>query len=100
MKAFALTSATEPATVVELPDPAAGDDGVRIRVHAASINGADIGQANGFLTAYMEHRFPTVVGRDVAGVADPAGSGPTDVAVGDRVFGFVPLMPPVQEGTF
>jgi NADPH:quinone reductase len=100
MKAYALTSATEPATLVDLPDPAAGDDGVRVRVHAASVNGVDIGQANGFLTGFMEHRFPTVVGRDLAGVVDQLGSGRADVAVGDRVFGFVPLMPPLEAGTF
>jgi NADPH:quinone reductase-like Zn-dependent oxidoreductase len=96
MKAYALTNATEPATIVDLPEPKAGDDGVRIRIHAASVNGVD----NGFLTAYMEHRFPTVVGRDLAGVVDRVGSGRSDVAVGDRVFGFVPLLPPVQAGTF
>jgi NADPH:quinone reductase len=100
MKAYALTSATEPATLVDLPDPDAGTDGMRIRIHAASVNGVDIVQANGYMTAYVEHRFPTVIGRDFAGVIDRVGPGRSDLAVGDRVFGFVPLMPPAREGTF
>lgn len=100
MKAYALTSAAEPAALVDLPEPEVSDDGVRIRIHAASVNGVDIGQANGVLTAYIEHQFPTVIGRDLAGVVDQVGSSRSDVAVGDRVFGFVPLMPPVHDGTF
>jgi NADPH:quinone reductase-like Zn-dependent oxidoreductase len=100
MKAYALTTATEPAAFVDLPEPEAGSDGVRVRIHAAAVNGVDIGQANGFLTSFMEHRFPTVVGRDLAGVVDQVGSNRSDVAVGDRVFGFVPLMPPLHDGTF
>jgi NADPH:quinone reductase len=100
MKAFALTSADKPATLVDLPDPGVPAGGVRIRVRAASVNGIDVYVANGYLVPMMEHRFPTVVGRDFAGVVDAVGEGRIDLAAGDEVFGFVPTTPPLETGTF
>lgn len=100
MKAFALPSATEPATVVELPDPDPPEGGVRVRIPAASVNGFDAFQATGGLVAMMPHEFPTVIGRDFSGVVDAVGAGRTDVVAGDEVIGFVPSMPPLHEGTF
>lgn len=49
MRAFALTSPDQPASLVDLPDPDAPDGGVRARVRAASVNGFDVFQANGYL---------------------------------------------------
>jgi len=100
LKALALTSPDQPASVVDLPDPTAGPNGVRIRVHAASVNGFDVFEANGYLLAMMPHDLPTVVGRDFAGTVDQVGADRTDVAVGDEVFGFITTMPPLQVGTF
>lgn len=100
MKAFALLDAETPATVVDLPDPELAPDGVRIRVTAASLNGFDIFEASGNMVRFMEHRFPTIVGRDFSGVVDAVGSEWTDVEVGDEVFGFVTSQPPLDAGTF
>ena len=100
MKAFALISPDQPASVVELPDPGVPDDGVRISIRAASVNGFDVFQASGQAAAMMEHRFPTVVGRDFAGVVEAVGPGRTDLAVGDEVLGFVSAMPPLHDGTY
>ena len=100
MKAFALLRADQPASLVDLPDPEVGPGGVLIRIHAASVNGFDVFQAGGQLTAMMEHAFPTVVGRDFAGVVEAVGAGRTDLAVGDEVFGFVPTTPPLHDGTY
>lgn len=100
MRAFALTSADQPATLIDLPDPRVPAATVRIRVRAASVNGFDLFQANGYLFAMMEHQFPTIIGRDFAGVVDGVGEGRTDLAVGDAVFGFVSAMPPLHEGTY
>lgn len=100
MKAFALVHADQPATLVELPDPVVSPDGLLIRMRAASVNGFDVYQAGGQLAAMMEHAFPTVVGRDFAGVVEAVGSGRTDWAVGDEVFGFVPPTLPLQDGTY
>ena len=37
----------------------------------------------------MEHRFPLVLGKGFAGEVDAVGTGVTDYAVGDRVYGAV-----------
>lgn len=100
MKAYALTAADQPAALVDLPEPGVPAGGVRVRVRAASVNGIDVYEANGYLLAMMEHRFPVVVGRDFAGVVDAVGEGRTDLAVGDEVFGFVPTVPPLEAGTW
>jgi NADPH2:quinone reductase len=72
---------------IDLPEPAAGE--VRVRVHAASVNGFDLAVAAGYLKGMMEHRFPVVLGKDFAGTVDAVGEGVTGYAVGDRVFGVV-----------
>ncbi|MFL5674944.1 MAG: NADP-dependent oxidoreductase [Chloroflexota bacterium] len=100
MKAFALLSADEPATIADLPEPDVASDGLLIRVTAASVNGFDIFQASGNLVRMMEHTFPTVIGRDFSGVVDRVGAEWTDVEVGDEVFGFVRSTPPLDVGTF
>jgi NADPH:quinone reductase-like Zn-dependent oxidoreductase len=100
MKAFALLSADAPAALVDLPDPDLAPDGLRIRVTAASVNGFDIFEATGNLVRFMEHRFPTVIGRDFSGVVEAVGAEWADVEVGDEVFGFVKSLPPLDVGTF
>jgi NADPH2:quinone reductase len=72
---------------IDTPTPAAGE--VRVRVHAAAVNGFDLAVAAGSLKELMEHRFPVVLGKDFAGIVDAVGDGVTDYAVGDRVFGVV-----------
>lgn len=100
MKAFALTSPDRPAALVDLPDPRVAAGTIRVRVRAASVNGFDVFQANGYLLAMMEHQFPTIIGRDFAGIVDAMGEGRSDLAVGDEVFGFVSAMPPLHVGTY
>jgi len=72
---------------IDTPQPGAGE--VRVRVHAAAVNGFDLAVAAGSLEGLLEHRFPVVLGKDFAGVVDALGDGVTDYAVGDRVFGVV-----------
>ncbi|WP_062316057.1 NADP-dependent oxidoreductase [Demequina maris] len=70
-----------------IPVPAAGE--VRVRVHAASVNGFDVAVASGYLDGMMEHRFPVVLGKDFSGVVDALGEDVDGFAIGDRVFGVV-----------
>jgi NADPH2:quinone reductase len=100
MKAYALTTADQPAALVDLPDPEVPAGGALIRVRAASVNGMDVHQAAGYLTAMMPHDFPVVIGRDFAGVIEAVGAGRTDVAVGDEVLGFIPPTPPLHVGAW
>lgn len=74
-------------TEIEAPTPGAGE--VRVRVHAASVNGFDLSVGKGLLEGMMEHRFPVVLGKDFAGTVDAVGGGVADYEVGDRVFGVV-----------
>jgi NADPH:quinone reductase-like Zn-dependent oxidoreductase len=69
---------------VDLPDPHPGPGQIRVAVHAAGVNPSDWKARQGELGGEL----PQTTGRDVAGVVDQIGQGVTDVAVGDRVFGF------------
>jgi NADPH:quinone reductase-like Zn-dependent oxidoreductase len=68
----------------DLPDPAAGPGQVLVDVAAASINGADWKVRAG---QYGQAKFPLVLGRDFSGIVAAAGTGVSDLKVGDAVFG-------------
>jgi NADPH:quinone reductase len=99
MRAFVLTAfgAQAELTDIEVPEPIEGE--VRVRVHAASVNGFDLAVANGYAKDMMEHRFPVVLGKDFAGVVDAVGAGVADYQEGDRVFGVV-TKPYLGDGSF
>jgi NADPH:quinone reductase-like Zn-dependent oxidoreductase len=100
MKAFALESSDRPASIIELPRPEIGEADALVAVKAASVNGIDVYQAMGAMTGMMEHRFPTVVGRDFAGTVVAVGPRFTSFAPGDDVLGFIPTVLPLHDGTF
>ncbi|MDA0661702.1 MAG: NADP-dependent oxidoreductase [Proteobacteria bacterium] len=79
----------------DLPDPAAGADEIVADIHAASVNGADWKVRAGSYapTAF----FPYICGRDFSGIVSAVGADVTDIAVGDAVFGVLPVG---QEGTY
>lgn len=89
MRAVVLTEFDSSPVLADIPSPEAAAGEVRVKVHAASINGFDLAVANGFLKGAMEHRFPVVLGKDFAGTVDQIGEGVTGYSVGDRVFGVV-----------
>lgn len=79
----------------ELPDPVAGADEVVADIHAASVNGADWKVRAG---SYAPTKFfPYICGRDFSGIVSEVGTDVTDLAVGDAVFGVLPVG---QEGTY
>jgi NADPH:quinone reductase-like Zn-dependent oxidoreductase len=82
---------------VEQPEPAEGE--VRVRVRTSSINGFDIFVASGMARAYMEYRFPVVIGKDFAGTVDAVGEGVTHYALGEPVFGVV-TKPDLHDGAY
>ena len=89
MKVVVLSEFGRAPEVLEIEVPTPGLAEVRVRVHAASVNGFDVAVANGYLQGAMEHRFPVVLGKDFAGVIDAVGDDVTGFAIGDRVFGVV-----------
>jgi len=70
--------------IVDLPDPHPGAGQVRIAVRAAGVNPSDWKKRQGL----MDEELPQTMGHEAAGVVDELGAGVTDVAIGDRVFGF------------
>ena len=75
MKAIAIDDYGAPATLHDVPAPTPGEGQVLVRVAFSSVNGFDVAVANGYLKGVMEHRFPVVLGKDVAGSVEATGSG-------------------------
>lgn len=99
MKAVVLPAFDEAPKVMELDTPDPGEGEVRVRVHAAAVNGFDLAVAGGYLKGMMEHRFPVVLGKDFAGTVDAVGDGVDGFSAGDRVFGVV-TKPFLGDGSF
>jgi NADPH:quinone reductase-like Zn-dependent oxidoreductase len=87
---FSQFGGPEVLEIVELPDPHPGPGQVRIAVRAAGVNPSDWKKRQGL----MDPELPQTMGYEAAGIVDELGEGVTDVAIGDRVFGFS-----AEEGT-
>jgi synaptic vesicle membrane protein VAT-1 len=89
MRAIWITKAGGPDVleVRETPDPEPGPGEVRIRVHAAGLNFAEVMARQGMYPDAP--KLPCVVGYEVAGVVDQLGPGTTGPAVGQRVMALV-----------
>jgi NADPH:quinone reductase-like Zn-dependent oxidoreductase len=73
--------------VVEVSEPHAASGQVRIKVHAAGVNGIDWKLRAGYLQQQMPLALPAGTGRDASGIVDEIGDGVSDVEIGDAVFG-------------
>jgi len=74
-------------TDLPVPRPRAGE--VLVKVAASSVNGIDEAVAEGWYKGALEHRFPVVLGMDLAGTVTEAGDGVNGLKSGDRVFGVI-----------
>ena len=77
-------------SVVELPDPVAGETDVLVRVHAVCVTSADSAARSGtprMIRLFTGLRRPRqrVLGTEFAGVVEAVGAGVTRFVVGDRV---------------
>jgi NADPH:quinone reductase-like Zn-dependent oxidoreductase len=99
MKAAALPDFNSAPEVRQIPVPEPAEGEVRVRVHAASVNGFDVSVAAGRVKGMMEHRFPVVLGKDFAGTVEAVGAGVAGFAPGERVFGVV-TKPYLGDGSF
>ncbi|RKG58853.1 NADP-dependent oxidoreductase [Corallococcus sp. AB011P] len=75
--------------VQEMPEPKVGPGEVKVRVTAASINPVDWKIRRGDMKGRMDLKFPTILGRDVAGEVVEVGTGVESFEPGDRVMGLV-----------
>ena len=75
----------------ERPEPAEGE--VLIEVAATSFNPADAGIRAGYLRQVFPIALPHIPGIDVAGTIVALGAGVTRWTVGDRVIGFLSMVP-------
>jgi NADPH:quinone reductase-like Zn-dependent oxidoreductase len=87
MKAVLLTAHGGPEMLRygDAPNPVAGPGEVVVDIHAASVNAADYKVRLGSYDSKMI--FPYILGRDFSGIVAARGSGVSDLAVGDPVFG-------------
>src|SRR5262245_48725808 len=86
----------------EIAAPEGGDGPVIVRVQASAVNPADLKVVAGNLAGRFLHarRFPLVPGYDLSGEVAAVGHGVSDLAVGDRVFGFLPYSARNDRGAF
>ena len=87
MKAILFTQhgGPEVLTYGDAPDPIAGPGEVVVNIHAASVNAADYKVRLGGARHHLN--FPHILGRDFSGIVSALGSGVSDLAIGDAVFG-------------
>jgi NADPH2:quinone reductase len=83
----------------DLPEPEAADHQVLVRVSAAGINPAD-DKLRGGEAPRLAHRFPIVVGMDVAGSVVAVGRDVERFTVGRRVFGYLGVQFMVDGGSW
>lgn len=89
MRALTVPSLPAPLAVASVPTPGPPEREVLVKVASSSVNGFDVATAGGMLQGMMEHRFPLVLGKDFAGTVEGLGTGVSEFAVGDPVFGVV-----------
>jgi NADPH2:quinone reductase len=81
----------------QVPEPHAGPGQLRVRVHAAAVNPADVSVRIGEVDDWFDERVPRPLrpGMDLAGVVDEIGDGTdTPLSLGDSVMGMVIPMDP------
>lgn len=85
--------------ITDLPTPEAGEGEVLIRIHAAGVNPVDWKIREGLLNDMFPHRFPLILGWDLAGVVEAVGHSARRFAPGDAVYAYA-RRPVVQHGTY
>jgi NADPH:quinone reductase-like Zn-dependent oxidoreductase len=88
---FAEYGGPEVLKVVDVEEPHARPGQIRVAVRAAGVNAFDWKLRRGALAAVMPMNLPAGVGLDASGVVDEVGDGVKGIAVGDEVFGSIPI---------
>ncbi len=94
MKAAVLTGYDKNGRALELrelPVPELAPGEVLVRVHAAGVNPLDNMVVRGEVKLIVPYRFPLVMGNELVGTVEALGDGARRFALGDRVYGRMPL---------
>ncbi len=88
MKAFIIDryGKKEPGRIGDMPEPEVRDDDVLVEVHAASVNVLDSKIKSGEFKLILPHRFPLILGNDVAGRVVRVGARVRNFKPGDEVY--------------
>ncbi|GGE28387.1 NADP-dependent oxidoreductase [Streptococcus himalayensis] len=78
-------------TVTEIAKPSITSNQVLIKVTAAGVNPLDNMISRGEVKMIVPYELPQTAGNEVVGLVEEVGSNVTKFAVGDRVFGRLPL---------
>jgi NADPH:quinone reductase-like Zn-dependent oxidoreductase len=83
--------------LAERPVPPIAPGKIRIRVHAAAVNPADVKLRQGMFDSVAPLKFPQVLGYDVAGIIDGLGDNVSGFFAGERVFAMLDML---QRGAY
>lgn len=73
-------------TIEDVPRPKPGDGEVLIRVLATTVNPFDSAMRAGYLSSYLDHTLPLILGTDASGIVEEVGSGVNTFNRGDKVY--------------
>lgn len=77
--------------VCDVPVPEIGDHEVLVKIKAAGVNPLDNMIIRGEVKLIVPYKFPLIMGNEFCGVVEKAGKAVHNFAVGDRVYGRMPL---------
>jgi NADPH:quinone reductase-like Zn-dependent oxidoreductase len=83
----------------DLPTPEPGEGEVLVRVRAAGVNPVDWKIRAGYLKDFLPHKFPIILGWDLAGIVEKVGYSARRFKPGDEVYAYC-RRPIVQHGTY
>ena len=94
MKAMRIKDYGGPEVLIceELDRPVPKEDELLIRVHAIGINPVDWKLREGYVRKMMELPMPAILGADISGVVEQAGSAVNGFKAGDEVYSMLGLM--------
>lgn len=88
MKAFSISRYKKDSELqlIDLPDPAVGENEVLVQIYAASVNLLDSKIKSGEFKLILPYKMPLILGHDVAGVVTKVGSKAKSFKVGDEIY--------------
>ena len=90
MQAIVVTDQAEGTAgmkLVDRPEPKPAINDVLVRVHAAAFVPTEVDWPSTWVDRAGQHRSPSILGHDLAGVVTALGYGTTGLTIGQRVFG-------------